>query len=190
MNYVPQGSPYSTQTKLLVAQNNVYPQQPQQENYNSPSWGYEKPVHTPVPGQQHYQQQQSQQHYPQHLPQQPQPTHPAMPLIEPQQPQQLNQQHQIPPQQIQQQPQTQHPVPQQAAQPQLPVYNHQEYPNAIASTHSHERKETEKSTFQPQPLVSQHTANSQQFSTSSVKSEPIATSSMNNTSQQNHRYVI
>ncbi|XP_046458023.1 LOW QUALITY PROTEIN: nipped-B-like protein A [Daphnia pulex] len=186
MNYVPQGSPYSTQTKLLAAQNNVYPQQPQQENYNSPSWGYEKPVHTPVPAQQHCQQQQSQQHYPQHLPQQPQPTHPAMPLVEPQQPQQYNQQQQIHPQQIQEQPPTQHPVPQQAAQPHLPVYNHQEFPNAITSTRSHERKETDKSTFQPQPIVPQQTANSQPF-TASVKVDPIALSSMNNSSQQNNR---
>jgi hypothetical protein len=37
----------SKQTKLLVAQNNVYSQNPQQENYNSPSWDM-KPVYPPV----------------------------------------------------------------------------------------------------------------------------------------------
>ena len=183
MNYVPQGSPYSTQTKLLAAQNNVYPQQPQQ-GYNSPSWGYEKPVQTPVqtpvPAQQHYQQHYPQQHHPQQ-----QPTHSVMPVGEPQQPQQQHiQQQQIHPQQIQQQQQPL--LPQQTVHPQMPVYNHQEYPNMMASTHLQEKKEVDRQAYQPQPAVPQLPAQTHQFS-GSIKSEPVATSSMNNSTQQNHR---
>lgn len=183
MNYVPQGSPYSTQTKLLAAQNNVYPQQPQQ-GYSSPSWGYEKPVQTPVPAQPHYnQQQQSQQHYPpqQHHPQQQQSSLPVMPLMEPQQ---LLPQQQVHPQ-IQQQQQQQLST-QQAIHPQMPVYNHHEYPNVVASMHSQEINDVEKQAFQSQSSTVQPLEETLQFP-GQIKTEPMATSSLNNSSQQNHR---
>ena len=59
MNYVGQGSPYSTQAKLVAAQNNIYPQQ---QGYNSPGWGYDKTNQTAVASHQQQQQQQYHQH--------------------------------------------------------------------------------------------------------------------------------
>lgn len=61
MNYVGQGSPYSTQAKLVAAQNNIYPQQ---QGYNSPGWGYDKMNQTAVAP--HQQPQQYHQHPQQH----------------------------------------------------------------------------------------------------------------------------
>ena len=59
MSYVPQGSPYSSQTKLVAAQNNAYPQQQQQAGYNSPGggWGYDKTSASVPQSKQHFQQQ-------------------------------------------------------------------------------------------------------------------------------------
>ncbi len=60
MSYVPQGSPYSSQTKLVAAQNNAYPQQQQQQTgYNSPAggWGYDKTSVSVPQSKQQFQQQ-------------------------------------------------------------------------------------------------------------------------------------
>jgi hypothetical protein len=185
MNYMPIGSPYLTQAKLLATQNNVYPQQQQQQGYNSPGWGYETkptPIPTPVPVQQQLYQHQQQLHPQQqlHQPVQPLQQHQSMPMAVHKQ-SIMQQQQSLPPQQL---PHQQQQLQQQAMHSSASVsYNHQDYPNMVASSVPEGRKEMSRQDYpthvvhQPHPLIAQ------------LKNESTSSSTINNSSQFNHKYL-
>jgi hypothetical protein len=177
MNNMPNGSLYLTQAKLLATQNNVYPQQQQQQG--SPGWGYKTeptPIPTPVPVQQPLYQHQQQLHQPV----QPLQQHQSMPTAVHKR-SIMQQQQSLPPQQL---PHQQQQLQQQAMHSSASVsYNHQDYSNMLASSVPEGRKEMSRQDYpthvvqQPHPLIAQ------------LKNDSTSSSTMNNSSQFNQKYV-
>ena len=162
VNYVPHGSPYSTQAKLLPGQNNAYPQQ-QQPGYNSPAWGYDKPNAAVVPQLHHQQLPQQYQQQQVHQQQQQQPAQMPVQKQQPTGPMHQQQQHSI--------------------HSQLPAYNHQDYPNTVASSAS----SSSSSSIHAAVLAAQS-----RHHTQSIKAEPAVNHSadlLNHRAVRNHKPV-